>query len=78
MFLAFGVVWLTACSGWLDWGATREFDTWGECLDKVSDGLRTEREMSLGRSLKAIVTDSHFLVPFVVLLAGIALLVALH
>jgi hypothetical protein len=34
--------------------------------------------MSLGRSLKTIVTDSHFLVPFVVLLAGIALLVALH
>jgi hypothetical protein len=34
--------------------------------------------MSLGRSVKRIVTDSHFLVPFVVLLAGIALLVALH
>jgi len=28
--------------------------------------------------VKTIVTDSHFLVPFVVLLAGIALLVALH
>jgi len=27
---------------------------------------------------KAILTDSHFLVPFVVLLAGIALLVALR
>jgi hypothetical protein len=34
--------------------------------------------MSLGQSCKTIVTDSHFLVPFVVLLAGIALLVALH
>ncbi len=29
-------------------------------------------------SLRTILTDSHFLVPFVVLLAGIALLVALH
>lgn len=27
---------------------------------------------------KAIVTDSHFLVPFFVLLLGVALLVALH
>jgi hypothetical protein len=34
--------------------------------------------MSLGRGVRAVVTDSHFLVPFVVLLAGIALLVALH
>ncbi len=34
--------------------------------------------MSFGGNLKTIVTDSHFLVPFVVLLAGIALLVALH
>jgi len=34
--------------------------------------------MELTRSLKAIVTDSHFLVPFFVLLAGIALLVVLH
>ncbi|NYF78973.1 translocated intimin receptor Tir [Granulicella arctica] len=28
--------------------------------------------------IKTILTDSHFLVPFFVLLAGIALLVALH
>jgi hypothetical protein len=28
--------------------------------------------------LRKILTDSHFLVPFFVLLAGIALLVALH
>jgi len=34
--------------------------------------------MSFLASAKCIVTDSHFLVPFVVLLAGIALLVALH
>ncbi len=34
--------------------------------------------MSLARDVKAVVTDSHFLVPFVVLLAGIALLVVLH
>ncbi len=34
--------------------------------------------MSFGRSVKTVVTDSHFIVPFVVLLAGIALLVALH
>ncbi|MCU1324440.1 MAG: hypothetical protein JWM43_4089 [Acidobacteriaceae bacterium] len=34
--------------------------------------------MSFGRNVKAIVTDSHFIVPFVVLLAGIALLVVLH
>ncbi|WP_263367772.1 translocated intimin receptor Tir [Edaphobacter bradus] len=34
--------------------------------------------MGFARGLKTIVTDSHFLVPFLVLLAGIALLVALH
>ncbi len=34
--------------------------------------------MSFLASLKCIVKDSHFLVPFVVLLAGIALLIALH
>ncbi len=34
--------------------------------------------MSFGRVVKAVVTDSHFLVPFVVLLFGIALLMALH
>jgi hypothetical protein len=34
--------------------------------------------MSLGRGVRAVLTDSHFLVPFVVLLAGIALLVVLH
>jgi hypothetical protein len=34
--------------------------------------------MSVGRGVRVVVTDSHFLVPFVVLLAGIALLVALH
>jgi hypothetical protein len=34
--------------------------------------------MGLGRSTKTILTDSHFLVPFFVLLAGIVLLVVLH
>jgi hypothetical protein len=34
--------------------------------------------MSFGRGVKTVVTDSHFLVPFFVLLAGIALLVVLH
>jgi hypothetical protein len=34
--------------------------------------------MSFARSVKTVVTDSHFLVPFFVLLAGIALLVILH
>jgi hypothetical protein len=34
--------------------------------------------MSSNKEIKAIVTDSHFLVPLFVLLAGIALLVVLH
>ena len=34
--------------------------------------------MVFTRFLKAILTDSHFLVPFFVLLAGIGLLVLLH
>ncbi len=34
--------------------------------------------MGFWRGVRTIVTDSHFLVPFFVLLAGIALLVALH
>jgi hypothetical protein len=34
--------------------------------------------MSFPKGMKNIATDSHFLVPFVVLLAGIALLVALR
>ena len=33
--------------------------------------------MSFGREMKNVVTDSHFLVPFFVLVAGIVLLVAL-
>jgi len=35
-------------------------------------------EMDFLRGVKTIVTDSHFLVPFFVLIAGIALLVVLH
>jgi hypothetical protein len=34
--------------------------------------------MSFSNGIKAIATDSHFLVPLVVLLAGVALLVVLH
>ncbi|MDE1175769.1 MAG: translocated intimin receptor Tir [Edaphobacter sp.] len=34
--------------------------------------------MKFAQMTKAIVTDSHFLVPFFVLLAGIVLLVVLH
>jgi hypothetical protein len=34
--------------------------------------------MSFSQTLKAIVTDSHFLAPFGILLAGITLLVVLH
>ncbi len=34
--------------------------------------------MTLLQLTRCIVTDSHFLVPFFVLLAGIALLVVLH
>jgi hypothetical protein len=34
--------------------------------------------MSFLKFAKCILTDSHFLVPFVVLLAGITLLVILH
>jgi hypothetical protein len=34
--------------------------------------------MDLVKGAKAIVTDSHFLVPFFMLLAGIVLLVILH
>jgi len=34
--------------------------------------------MSFTKQMKSVATDSHFLVPLGVLLAGIALLVALH
>ena len=34
--------------------------------------------MGFGKGIKTIATDSHFLVPLFVLLAGIALLVVLH
>jgi hypothetical protein len=34
--------------------------------------------MSFGKGLKAVATDSHFLVPLFVLMLGIALLVVLH
>lgn len=34
--------------------------------------------MPLRKSTRTILTDSHFLAPFAILLAGIALLIALH
>jgi hypothetical protein len=34
--------------------------------------------MSFAKGIKTVATDSHFLVPVFVLLAGIALLVVLH
>ena len=34
--------------------------------------------MTFGQKTKAVVTDSHFLVPFFALIAGILLLVVLH
>jgi hypothetical protein len=34
--------------------------------------------MGFARNTKTVLTDSHFLVPFFVLLAGIVLLVVLH
>ena len=34
--------------------------------------------MSLQRTIKTILTDTHFLVPFLVLVLGIALLVVIH
>jgi len=34
--------------------------------------------MSFWSGVKCVVTDSHFLIPFAVLLAGIGLLVVLH
>jgi hypothetical protein len=34
--------------------------------------------MSVARGFRAVIGDSHFWVPFLVLLAGIALLVVLH
>jgi hypothetical protein len=40
--------------------------------------LMAEADLSLGKWIRAIATDSHFLVPFFVLLAGVALLVVLH
>lgn len=34
--------------------------------------------MGFARNTKTVITDSHFLVPFFVLVAGIVLLVVLH
>jgi hypothetical protein len=42
----------------------------------MKKGLRIN--VNFSEEVKKIATDSHFLVPFVVLLAGIALLFVLH
>jgi hypothetical protein len=40
--------------------------------------LTAEFDLSLGKWIRTIATDSHFLVPFFVLLAGVILLAVLH
>ncbi|NYF88707.1 hypothetical protein RBB79_04150 [Tunturiibacter empetritectus] len=42
-------------------------------MDKIVEG-----DLGFGKRIKAIATDSHFLVPLCVLVLGIALLAALH
>jgi hypothetical protein len=42
------------------------------------DVNRTSATMNFGQKARAILTDSHFLLPVAVFLAGIALLVMLH
>jgi hypothetical protein len=37
-----------------------------------------EVRLGFAKTTKAVLTDSHFLVPFFVLIAGIVLLIALH
>jgi hypothetical protein len=37
-----------------------------------------QQKIDFGRTAHAVITDLHFIVPLVVLLLGIALLVALH
>jgi hypothetical protein len=50
----------------------------GATKPSLAAKLMTEAELSLGKWIRTIATDSHFLVPFFVLLAGVALLVVLH
>jgi hypothetical protein len=40
--------------------------------------MKVEVDMGFSKGIRTIVTDSHFLVPLCVLLAGIVLLVVLH
>jgi hypothetical protein len=40
--------------------------------------LSLEVQLAFANSTKAVLTDSHFLVPFIVLIAGIVLLIALR
>jgi hypothetical protein len=42
-------------------------------MDKIVEG-----DVGLGKRVKTIATDSHFLVPLCVLVLGIVLLAALH
>jgi hypothetical protein len=47
-----------------------------EC--KRKDICPLEVPLGVAKTTKAVLTDSHFLVPFIVLIAGIVLLIALH
>ena len=50
----------------------------GATKPSLAAKLMAEADLSLGKWIRTIATDSHFLVPFFVLLAGVALLVVLH
>ncbi len=47
-------------------------------LGKTQGYLSLEVPLGFAKTTKAVLTDSHFLVPFIVLIAGIVLLIALH
>lgn len=44
----------------------------------IADNFEDRDDLSFSKWIRTIATDSHFLVPLVVLLAGVALLVVLH
>ncbi len=45
---------------------------------KTQGYLSLEVPLGFAKTTKAVLTDSQFLVPFIVLIAGIVLLIALH
>jgi hypothetical protein len=57
-----------ACIGIYGFAATLENEAY----------LSVEVRLGFAKITKAVLTDSHFLVPFLVLIAGIVLLIALH